>query len=262
MPDCPLVSVVVPTYNRAQLIGETIESVLAQQYGNLELIVVCDGSTDGTERVVNSFGDRRVKLITQENSGGPARPRNAGVAQATGKYIAFCDDDDLWMPEKLGRQVAVMESDSDTGLCFARAVTFGAGATSFLSRRVKRGPARNHFRALLYSNFIVNSSVLVRRSVLAEVGPFDEDKMLHGTEDYEMWLRIAYAHKLVSIDEPLVRYRVHAGTLAGNRANATRRGIYVLTRKSWRRGSQCGASVLLPMAWQWLKYAIYTLTRH
>jgi glycosyltransferase involved in cell wall biosynthesis len=260
MSDSPLVSVVVPTYNRVQLIGETVESILTQQYDNLELIVVCDGCTDGTERFVNSLADPRVKVVAQENSGGPARPRNAGVACARGEYVAFCDDDDLWMPEKLRTQVTLMERDPCAALCYAGGVTFGNGAESFLRNRLKRGPRRNHFRALLYSNFILNSSVLVRRSTLAEVGPFNVDKRLHGTEDYEMWLRIAHTRKLVGIDEPLVRYRVHRGNLAGNRARATLRGLYVLKNRSWSRDGRRPGSVFCPMIWQWFKYKAYTLT--
>lgn len=260
MPDRPLVSVVVPTYNRAQLIGETIGSILAQQYDNLELIVVCDGCTDGTEAVVNSFGDARLKMLTQENSGGPACPRNAGVARARGEYVAFCDDDDLWMPQKLRTQVALMERDPGAGLCFAGGITFADGAGSLPGYRLKRGPRRNHFRALLYSNFILNSSVLVRRSVLADVGPFNVDTRLHGTEDYEMWLRIAHRYKLIGLEEPLVRYRVHRGNLAGNRATATLRGLYVLRSKSWSGGARASGSVLWPMVWQWLKFTAYTLT--
>ena len=262
MPDTPLVSVVVPTYNRVQLIGETIESILAQQYSNLELIVVCDGCTDQTETVVRSFKDARVRLVMQDNSGGPARPRNAGVSRAVGKYVAFCDDDDLWMPQKLRLQVALMEREPNAALCFAGGIVFGDGRRPLLGYRLKRSPRRNHFRALLYSNFILNSSVLVRRAVLAEAGPFNVDQRLHGTEDYEMWLRIAHLHEFISIDEPLVRYRVHRGNLAGNRARATMRGLYVLRSRSWSRSARTDGTVFGPIIWQWLKYTAYTLTGH
>ncbi len=257
MSGSPRVSVVVPTYNRARLLGETIESILSQEFREFELLVVSDGCTDDTESVVESYPDPRVRLLKQSNSsGGPAAPRNIGVQSAKGKYVAFCDDDDLWMPHKLARQVAVLERDPQAALCFTDGVVFGDGDA--LSKcALKNGFDGNHFQRLLYGNFIANSSVLVRREVLVQVGPFNIDRALHGSEDYEMWLRVAYAHKLVSINEPLIKYRVHPGSLARNRANATLRGIQVLRSRSWNRDVATRRSVLLPMSWQWLKYAIY-----
>lgn len=254
----PLVSVVIPTYNRAGLIGETIESVLAQEFSNLELIVVSDGSTDNTEEVVRSYADPRVRFIKQDNSGGPARPRNTGVACANGKYIAFCDDDDLWMTQKLQKQVALMEKNPDAALCFTRGVTFGDG--DFFSRHaLKRGVARNHFRALLYGNFIANSSVLIRKRVLDEVGPFNVEKFLHGAEDYEMWLRIAFQHRLVRLNESLIKYRVHRNNLAANRAKGTLRGIYIV--RNFSRNMALRQSVTGALTWQWLKFATYSIIR-
>jgi glycosyltransferase involved in cell wall biosynthesis len=255
----PLVTVVVPTYNRARLIGETIESILAQTFSQIELIVVSDGCTDGTEAVVEAFCDPRITMVRQTNSGGPARPRNAGIELARGKYVAFCDDDDLWMPEKLEKQVAVMERYPGVALCFTRGITFGAG--DFFSRRaLKRGVRRNHFGALLFGNFIANSSVLVRKSVLATVGPFNTEKFLHGAEDYEMWLRIAYGHKLIKLDEKLIKYRVHRSNLAASRAKGTRRGIHIV--RKWRCNSATRSEVALALIWQWFKWAIYSIVRH
>ena len=256
--DIPVVSVVIPTYNRARVIGETIESVLAQELRDFELIIVSDGSTDGTEAVVESYRDARITLVKQENSGGPARPRNTGVAHARGKYVAFCDDDDLWMPSKLRRQVEVMEQHPEAALCFTGGEAFGDGA-QLAQRALKRGVDKAHFRALLYSNYIANSSVLVRRSVLAEVGPFNVERFLHGAEDYEMWLRIARRHPLVRIEEPLIRYRIHPSNLAGNRARATRRSIYIV--RNLHRQVPMRESVVLPLLWHRFKYFVYTVAR-
>jgi glycosyltransferase involved in cell wall biosynthesis len=255
----PLVTVVVPTYNRARLIGETIESILAQTFSDLELIVVSDGCTDCTEAVVEAFCDRRIRMVRQTNSGGPARPRNIGIELARGKYVAFCDDDDLWMPQKLEKQVAVMERYPDVALCFTRGITFGSGG--FFSRRaLKRGVRSNHFRALLFGNFIANSSVIVRRNVLTKVGPFNTDRFLHGAEDYEMWLRIAYGHKLIKLDEKLIKYRVHLSNLAADRAKGTRRGIHIV--RKWRCNSATKSQAAVALIWQWFKWAIYSVVPH
>jgi teichuronic acid biosynthesis glycosyltransferase TuaG len=255
----PLVTVVVPTYNRARLIGETIESILAQTLPQIELIVISDGCTDDTEAVVGAFTDPRIRIVQQSNSGGPARPRNAGVELARGKYVAFCDDDDLWMPEKLEKQVALMEQNPDVALCFTRGITFGDG--DFFSRRaLKRGVRSNHFRALLFGNFIANSSVLVRRSVLKSVGPFNTERFLHGAEDYEMWLRIAYEHKLMKLDEKLIKYRVHRSNLAANRVKGTRRGIHIVGK--WRGNGATRSKAEFALIWQWFKWAIYSMVPH
>lgn len=260
MGQTPCVSVVLPTYNRANLLGETLESILGQDFRDFELLVVSDGSTDDTEAVVRSYEDRRIRLISQSNSGGPAAPRNTGVEHSRGEYVAFCDDDDLWMPHKLARQVAVLERAPRVALCYTHAVVFGDGDV-IARRALKNGFAGNHFRRLLYGNIIANSSVMVRRSVLAEVGPFNVERALHGSEDYEMWLRIAHLHELACIREPLIRYRIHRGSLARNRAKATLRSIRVLHGRSWMHHRQAAQSIFLPASWQWLKYGIYTLLR-
>ena len=101
----PLVSVIVSTHNRADLLCETLDSILSQTYENFELIVVDDGSTDNTEEVVKRHSAGRINYLKIDNWGGPARPRNIGIEKAKGKYIAFCDDDDIWLPKKLEKQI-------------------------------------------------------------------------------------------------------------------------------------------------------------
>jgi glycosyltransferase involved in cell wall biosynthesis len=252
----PIVSVVVPTYNRADLLGETLESILAQTLREIELILVSDGSTDDTPAVVARIGDPRLKFIEQPNSGGPARPRNVGVRAARGKYVAFCDDDDVWMPEKLAKQVELLEREPDLALCYTEGEYFGD--SDIYTRTSLRGrPESRHFDALLYRNFITNSSVMVRRSVFAEVGEFNEDKSLRGTEDYEMWLRISRRHRIAGIHEPLFRYRVHRANLAGNRGKATLRSIKVL--RELRAARIIHRSIAMPLLWMRIKWMVYAL---
>lgn len=251
-----LVSVVIPTFNRAELLGETLHSILAQTLRDIEIIVVSDGSTDNTRAVVEGLGDARAKLIEQANSGGPAGPRNTGVAAARGKYIAFCDDDDLWLPEKLARQVALMEARPELALCYTEGVNFGD--SDFFTRNTLGGRLEaGHFAALLYRNFITNSSVLVRRDVLQKVGAFNIDRAVRGTEDYEMWLRISQHHAIAGVHEPLFRYRIHRSNLAGNRSRATLRSIKVL--RDLRASGTIDSSITMPLLWMRLKWLLYTV---
>jgi teichuronic acid biosynthesis glycosyltransferase TuaG len=238
-----LVTVVLPTYNWAHLIRETLDSILAQTFRDFELIVIADGCTDNTAGVVASYGDPRIRLISQPGSGRPAKPRNVGIQNARGTYVAFCDHDDLWMPDKLPRQTAVMSSEPDVAMCFTGGVTFGDDR--FLSKRtIKKGVHQDHFRTVLYGNYVPSSSVLARRAVLEAVGPFRTEKSLRGVEDYEMWLRISRHGRLVCLDEPLIRYRVCATNLGGNHAKATLQTLRVL--RSLYRDQSIREPLLLP----------------
>ena len=207
-PGSPLVSVIVPTHNRCQLLRETVASVLAQTMRDFELIIVSDGSTDGTRTVIETIGDPRIVFVEQSPSGRPAVPRNRGLILARGKYIALCDDDDLWRVEKLAKQVALMERDPSLGLCYTNSVTLRNGRTG-AQPRLKSGEYVRDFNELLWRNYICNSSVVAPRRVFEAVGPFDEEPLLCPFDDYEMWLRVAHRFPIAYIDEPLVVYRVH-----------------------------------------------------
>ena len=252
----PLVTVIVPTYNRAGIIGETIGSILGQTYREIELLVVADGCTDDTPGVVASFNDPRARLMSQPGSGGPAAPRNAAAAVAKGKYIAFCDDDDLWEPRKLELQIALMERERDLALTYTKGVNFGAQG-ELPRQALPIWPAREHFRALLYGNFIVNTSVVVRREVLLAMGRFDESVAMRGSEDYQMWLRIARRHRIAGVDEPLYRYRLHGTNLMGKRSVATLRSMKLL--RDLRTAGVIDRPLFLPLAWMRIKWLVYIL---
>lgn len=225
--ETPLVSVVVPTFNRAALLPQTVSSILTQTYAEIELIVVDNMSSDGTEEYVQSLADPRVRTCRNANEGIIARNRNLGIRLARGKYVALCDDDDLWQPEKLAEQVAVMEANPNVGLCYTNAVVFGEDVFGDVWLN-KNKVFRSHFKRLLLRNFIPNSSVLIRKSVLDAEGGFDESGSLAPFEDYEMWLRIAHSHELIYIDKPLLKYRLHANNWAGRYGNRQRIVIRVL----------------------------------
>lgn len=196
------VSVVIPTYNRAHFIGAAVASVRAQTYPCTEIIIVDDGSTDGTSSVVSELG-AGIRYLRQPNAG-PATARNTGIASARGDLIAFLDTDDRWQPQKIERQVALLERWPDVALVSAdMAIADASGRIEVASNFARRGlleffqtldgrPVPNAPRRLLELNFINTSTVVLRHEVLQTLGGFDT-RLRYG-EDLELWLRIAARH--------------------------------------------------------------------
>jgi glycosyltransferase involved in cell wall biosynthesis len=211
----PKVTVVVPTFRRAALLKETVDSILAQTYRDFELVIVDNMSDDGTEAYVTGIGDPRVRYFRNPNNGIIAANRNFGIGKARGEYIALCDDDDLWLPEKLMKQVAVLEEHPEVALCYANASIFSEGKELAPLMMLKR-VFTNHYRHLLVGNMIPNSTVLVRRSAFDSYGYLDTRRSHVAVEDYVMWLKIARRHQFYYIDEALIRYRVHPNASSAN----------------------------------------------
>jgi len=208
----PLVSVIMPAYNAEKYIGDSIQSVLDQTYSNWELLVVDDGSTDKTADVVRQFAarDSRVKYIFQQN-GRQAKARNTGIAQSSGTLLAFLDSDDLWLPEKLERQLQTLDATNVDVVYSNGLVIYEPGATpGSTDFPVVAGTVEGHrmFDLLLLMNFIPAQSVVVRSEILRDAGPFDESYSV--CEDYELWLKLA-AHGAVfhGMTEKLIKYRRH-----------------------------------------------------
>lgn len=200
----PTVSVIIPTYNRAHLVGRAIQSVLNQTYQDVEIIVVDDGSTDNTEEVVNSFNDNRIRYIRRkENSGTSAAPRNTGIKITRGKYIAFQDSDDEWLPQKLEKQMRVFENASpEVGIVYTGFWRIASGKKTYVpSSRItpKEGDIHN---ILLEGNFIGGAVTLIKKECFERAGMFDEE--LPQLMDWEMWIRISKYYQFKCIDEPLV----------------------------------------------------------
>lgn len=253
----PKVSVVVTTYNRVGLLGETLASILGQTFTDLELIVVDNCSRDGTSDYLASPSDPRVRPFTNANNGVIAVNRNLGITQAKGEYVAFCDDDDLWQPDKLRLQVELMEARPDLALCYTNASTF-CGDRMLSPRMVWRRITHHHFLALLQGNYIPNSSVLVRRRVFDEVGLLTTDGSLR--EDYEMWMRIARRFPIAGINQPLIRYRVHPNNAAGNKVGETLRAMR--TVRSVAKLLNLPAWLVKPnLAFQFMKCLAYRIAQ-
>jgi len=222
----PAVSVIIPTYNRAAMVREAIESVLAQSYADRELIVVDDGSTDGTGAAVAAFLPQ-LTYVYQEHKGVSAA-RNRGAAIARGEYLAFLDSDDLWLKHKLDRQMRFMESHPEALICYTDEI--------WIRRGVRVNPMKKHrkysgmiFPYCLPLCIISPSSALFVRRILAEADRFDET--LAVCEDYDLWLRIAARHSIYLVDEPLIVKRGgHDDQLSRSRIGQDRYRIAALEK--------------------------------
>ena len=209
----PLVSVIIPVYNRFELAKEAVSSVLGQTFRNLELIIVDDGSTDMTPILATYFrDDTRVKYIRINHSGMPGFVRNKGVETAKGKYLAFLDSDDLWMDSKLKKQVDFLEKNSAIKVVHTREAWVRNGKTisqaGFNHRRFG-----DIFSDALEKCIIGPSTVLIEITLYRELRGFRDD--LEIAEDYELWLRLANSNSIGYIDEALITKRAgHVGQLS------------------------------------------------
>ena len=224
----PQVSVVIPAYNAAATLRQTLATVAEQTHADLEIVVVDDGSTDDTASLARDAGDERLRVISVSN-GGVARARNHGIEEARGDFVAFLDADDLWRPAKLERQVEVLAAHPDVGMCFA-----GAERIDEHERTVEVIPAYEYAdwcEALLLYSVVVSgscSSGMVRRELALEAGGFDP--AFSQTADWDFWLRLSRITRFAPVSEPLVMYRTHAGNMSSNIALLERDTFAVLDR--------------------------------
>ena len=202
-----IVSIIIPTYNRANCIRETITSVLNQTYQNFEIIIIDDGSIDNTKEIIQAFLDERIKYIFQEHNGLPASARNKGLKLAKGEYIAFLDSDDLWFPQKLKIQINFMKENPSILLVATNGLIFP------LKPNMKVLSLKNNikisFKELLQNNIIINSSVMMRKNVIQIIGFLDESFVLKYGEDYDYWLRLLNLkdNSILILKDILVKYR-------------------------------------------------------
>jgi len=218
----PAVSVVMPTFNRADLLPEALDSVLAQQWPQLEMVVVDDGSGDSTPALLDDYRRRFpaiLRVIRQENQGVSAA-RNAGIEAASFDLLAFLDSDNRWLPGKLIRQVAMLEADPSLDVSFTayRNILAGTQQPMVLDGWLAEpGPA---IERLLVGCCINTSTVLARRSALRAVGMFDAE--LRCCEDHDLWLRLAAAgSRIAYLPEVLLDYRLHGGSISADLARVS-----------------------------------------
>ncbi len=211
----PAVSVIIPTYNRANFLKKSIQSVISQTVPDLEIIVINNYSVDNTLEVVSSFNDSRIKIINFKNSGIIAKSRNQGIMCSAGRYIAFLDDDDLWCPDKLELQIKYLESHPEFDVVYSNALIIDEkGNKKSLLINPKHAKKGKIFFDLLNENFVPILTVLMRRTVFESTGLLNEEPSMRAVEDYEYWMRIALKFGFGYIDKPLAMYRIHSMSIS------------------------------------------------
>jgi glycosyltransferase involved in cell wall biosynthesis len=208
----PHVSVIIPTYNSARYLEAAVESALAQTCRDLEILVIDDGSTDETEEVMRRYG-ALVRYLRQPNRG-VAVARNRGIAESRGRYLAFLDADDTWLPRKLERQLAALGQDRDCRACYSAFTVVDSNLRPLaIHRSERRGSA---LEDLLTRGNVIGSicTVLCERSLFAAAGGFDP--ALSQCADWDMWVRLAALTEFLYLDEPLANYRQHTTNMSRN----------------------------------------------
>src|SRR5574341_182862 len=204
------VSVIIPCYNNEPYLRECLDSVLNQTFSDYEVIVVDDGSTDGTEVIIQNYLPR-VKYLRQSNQG-PAAARNAGIEAASGEYIAFQDADDIWYPEKLEAQVKFMEANPRFAWIYSEMCTFNdrqiLQASWFSDRPTHQGKV---FEQLINNNFIPTITVMIKKETLLSMNCFDVN--LRSCEDKDIWLRLAWKYEIGRLNKVLAKRRFHSHNL-------------------------------------------------
>ena len=206
----PKVSVVMPAYNAMRFLPQTVASVLSQTRQDFELIVVDDGSSDGTDAFVWQQPDVRIRLVKQTNQG-LAAARNAGIAASRGEYIALLDADDLWEPTKLEEQLARITNRPEVGLVHT-AIRYINETGDEINRVLKVvGDGDVWTKVVVHNPVRCGSTPLIRRECFETVGMFDP--ALRFSEDWEMWIRIARRYHFATVDKPLTLYRQHGANM-------------------------------------------------
>jgi glycosyltransferase involved in cell wall biosynthesis len=227
--------VIIATYNRAAFLDESLRSVLNQRYRPLEILVADDGSTDETRDCVEMFQHPAIQYLHLEHSGRPSVVRNRALELAKGQFVAFLDDDDIWQPNKIERQVEALRSQPHAGFSYTDArLIHSDGVTTDPVLKPEQRLGGAIFSALLLDCFIVPSTILIRKDLLDRVGLFDETLAI--TEDYDLWLRLAFASRAAFVDEPLAWIRRHEGSISREREILTHQNMLtVLERLSDRQ---------------------------
>jgi glycosyltransferase involved in cell wall biosynthesis len=231
-PSTPAVSVIIPAYNTAKYIAVTLQSALSQTFTNFEVIVINDGSPDSNdlEIAIQPFLERIVYL-KQENRG-PGSARNLGIIQARGQFVAFLDSDDIWLPEYLHKQMKLFEGTPSLDMVYSDALLCsldGSSRKTYMETCPSSSPVT--FESLLVEDSqVITSGTVARRWKIVEAGLFDESKALIGSEDYDLWLRVAYHGGVIAFQrQVLLKHLVRPNSLSSDGVRILENIIKVLT---------------------------------
>lgn len=214
-PVSQLVSVIIPTYNSAAFLPQAVASVLEQSYTRTEVIIIDDASTDNTGELLKGFAQNsKINIIRSAKCAGPAAARNYGLRKASGDLIAFLDADDLWMPDKLSKQVRELEDKPDLGWNYCNGLVVDAGLNPMylISDRNHLPEGMIYEELMLRHPLIIPSGVLIKKEVFDHCGTFDP--AIHGVEDWDLFLRIARAYRCSCLRQPLFQYRIHGANIS------------------------------------------------
>jgi glycosyltransferase involved in cell wall biosynthesis len=211
--DDPLVSVIIPTYNRSGTIGRAITSVLNQTYNNFELIIIDDNSGDDTEKIVQSFDDPRLRYIKHDTNRGGGAARNTGIRVAEGEYIAFQDSDDEWMPQKLSMQLPGFQGKRDNGVVFSRMMRIYEDHHTVFPSQVEYSSDEFH-KAMFWINYVGTPTAVVRKELLDRIEGFDE--RLPRLQDWDLFIRLSAITSFHFVPEPLVKVYIQDNSLTTN----------------------------------------------
>lgn len=245
----PKVTVVIPNYNRANDLQRCLSSLVEQTFCEFEVMVCDDGSTDNSAEVAAGFSDRLdIVFETADNFGGPARPRNSGISRARAPYVAFLDSDDWWAPEKLAKSIRVLEAGADV-VYHDLYIVRSQSQREFKEKLNSSPPMMPMFQALLCSGMsIPNSSVVVRKCLLDQIGGISEKRELISVEDYDTWIRLAHiTERFVRVDGCYGYYWVGGGNIsaASPKQQARIKSLYEGHLDALSAGAKCRAEGFL-----------------
>jgi glycosyltransferase involved in cell wall biosynthesis len=235
MNDSPKVAVIIPLYNRADFIAQTIQSVFNQTYPNIELIVVDDGSTDNSRNVVKKFADK-IRLLEHPGrvNKGQSAAINLGIKSSKSKYVAILDSDDLFAPEKIQLQVEYLEKNHDIGLVYGNGYAINEqGEKTYPIYKDGHRENSDPERVLMDCYFLLPNNSLIKRKVLEEVGSFDES--LRSAQDHDMAIRVAEVTKLAYLEKELFYYRRHGNSISAKNASLRWNNGFIILEKARRR---------------------------